>query len=541
MTVPSNLIPSTVVQLPEYSGTSPDGWLPYVVNGVTYKTTLSQIALSGTGTVTSVNASGGTTGLTFSGGPITGAGTLTLSGVLTEPNGGTGETTYANGQLLIGNASGGLTKATLIEGANITITNGDGTITIAAAGGGGGSGTVTSVGGTGTVNGITLTGTVTTSGNLTLGGALTGVSLTTQVSGTLPVANGGTGATTLTAFGVLYGNGTSAIGATSVGSSGQVLTSNGAGVAPTFQSVAGTGDVVGPASATADVPALFSGTTGKLLKNSTPTGTGNPVMQTSPSLTTPNIGTPSAGVLTNCTGLPAAGGGTGQSTYAVGDILQASASTTLSKLAAVATGNVLISGGITTVSSWGKVGLTTHVSGVLPVANGGTNASSASITAFNNITGFTAAGATGTTSTNLVFSTSPTLVTPILGTPTSGTLSNCTVDGTDAVGFRNIPVNSQSTAYTTVLADSGKSILHPIGDNNARTFTIAANASVAYPVGTVLAFENMINTVTIAINSDTLYLAGTGSTGSRTLAAYGMASAHKITSTSWLISGVGLT
>jgi hypothetical protein len=66
-------------------------------------------------------------------------------------------------------------------------------------------GTVTSVGGTGTVNGITLTGTVTTSGNLTLGGTLSGVSLTTQVSGTLPVANGGTGtATAFTAGSVVF-------------------------------------------------------------------------------------------------------------------------------------------------------------------------------------------------------------------------------------------------------------------------------------------------------------------------------------------------
>lgn len=60
-------------------------------------------------------------------------------------------------------------------------------------------GTVTSVGGTGTVNGLTLTGTVTASGSLTLGGTLSGVSLTTQVSGTLPIANGGTGQTTATA------------------------------------------------------------------------------------------------------------------------------------------------------------------------------------------------------------------------------------------------------------------------------------------------------------------------------------------------------
>lgn len=55
---------------------------------------------------------------------------------------------------------------------------------------------VTSVSGTGTVNGITLSGTVTSSGNLTLGGTLSGVSLSTQVTGTLPIANGGTGQTT---------------------------------------------------------------------------------------------------------------------------------------------------------------------------------------------------------------------------------------------------------------------------------------------------------------------------------------------------------
>ena len=142
---------------------------------------------------------------------------------------------------------------------------------------------------------------------------------------------------------------------------------------------------------------------------------------------------------------------------------------------------------------------------------------------------------------NVVMSTSPTLVTPVLGTPTSGTLSNCTVDGTDAVGFRNTPVNSQSTAYTLVLADSGKTILHPASDDNARTFTIPANSSVAYPVGTAITFVNLINTVTIAITSDTMYLAGGGATGSRTLAAYGVASAVKVASTTWIISGNGLT
>jgi hypothetical protein len=111
----------------------------------------------------------------------------------------------------------------------------------------------------------------------------------------------------------------------------------------------------------------------------------------------------------------------------------------------------------------------------------------------------------------------------------------------DSVGFRGLPQNSQSAAYTTVAADAGKSIVHPISDNNARTFTIDSNANVPYPVGTAITFINMINTVTIAITTDTMYLAGTGATGSRTLAAYGMATAVKVTSTSWIISGNGLT
>ena len=76
------------------------------------------------------------------------------------------------------------------------------------------------------------------------------------------------------------------------------------------------------------------------------------------------------------TPLPATSGGTGQSSYAVGDLLYASTTTALSKLADVATGNALISGGVSTAPSWGKIGLTTHVSGTLPVANGGTNLTS---------------------------------------------------------------------------------------------------------------------------------------------------------------------
>jgi hypothetical protein len=142
---------------------------------------------------------------------------------------------------------------------------------------------------------------------------------------------------------------------------------------------------------------------------------------------------------------------------------------------------------------------------------------------------------------NATFSNTVTLVAPVLGTPTSGTLSNCTVDGTDAVGFRNIPQNSQSAAYTLVLTDSGKHIFHPVGDDNARTFTIPANSSVAYPIGTALTFINRANTVTIAITTDTLILSPAGTTGSRTLAANGSATCIKTGSTEWIISGSGLT
>jgi len=118
-------------------------------------------------------------------------------------------------------------------------------------------GTVTSVGGTGTVNGITLSGTVTSSGNLTLGGTLGSVNLTSQVTGTLPVGNGGTG-----------------------------ITSLGTGVATWW----GTPSSANLASAVTDE-----------------TGSGSLVFGTSPTFVTPVLGTPSSGTATNLTGLPPAG------------------------------------------------------------------------------------------------------------------------------------------------------------------------------------------------------------------------------------------
>ena len=168
------------------------------------------------------------------------------------------------------------------------------------------------------------------------------------------------------------------------------------------------------------------------------------------------------------------------------------------------------------------------------IATAGTSASDweAGLTDFSNVTG------TG----SVVLSTSPTLVTPALGTPTSGNLGSCTQDGTTVVGFLSIPQNSQSAAYTTVLADSGKCIFHPSTDANARVFTIAANSSVPYPIGTVIQFINMTSqVVTIACNTDTLTWAQTGGSGSRSLAQYGVANVVKITSTQWLLTGTNVT
>ncbi len=87
------------------------------------------------------------------------------------------------------------------------------------------------------------------------------------------------------------------------------------------------------------------------------------------------VGTINSGTW-NANTIGASYGGTGQSVYTIGDILYASSSSALSKLSGVATGNTIISGGVGVAPSWGKVGLTTHVSGTLSVGNGGTGATS---------------------------------------------------------------------------------------------------------------------------------------------------------------------
>lgn len=139
----------------------------------------------------------------------------------------------------------------------------------------------------------------------------------------------------------------------------------------------------------------------------------------------------------------------------------------------------------------------------------------------------------GTAPTVMITALSADLLTPAaIGT---------TVQAYDAALFAGIPFASKAANYTAVLADANTGIGHSGADNNARTFTIPANSAVAFPVGTILVFQNSANVVTIAITSDTMIFQGSGSTGSRQLAVHGTAVAWKVSSTIWFIFGVGLS
>ena len=166
-----------------------------------------------------------------------------VTGTLAVANGGTGQTSYTDGQLLIGNSTGNtLTKASLTAGSGVTITPGAGSIQIAFTGPG--SGSVTSVDVSGGTTGLTTSGgPVTSSGTVTL-------------AGTLNVANGGTGATSLTANNVILGNGTSAVQVVAPSTAGNVLTSNGT----TWQSTAPAAGFSTSANNTFTGTQTFSGT-----------------------------------------------------------------------------------------------------------------------------------------------------------------------------------------------------------------------------------------------------------------------------------------
>ena len=227
-------------------------------------------AIGGSTVVNSFSA--GSTGLTPN---SASSGAITLGGTLAVANGGTGVTTST------GTGSNVLSISPTFTGTpsaptaalNTNTTQLATTAYVIQQVSSSGGGTVTSVGGTGTVNGITLTGTVTSSGNLTLGGTLSGVSLTSQVSGTLPVANGGTNLTSYTIGDTLYASGTTTLSKLGIGTVGQVLTVNSGATAPqwstpttgTVTSVSFTGGLITVASATTTPALTVAGTSGGIV------------------------------------------------------------------------------------------------------------------------------------------------------------------------------------------------------------------------------------------------------------------------------------
>jgi hypothetical protein len=275
------------------------------------------------------------------------------------------------------------------------------------------------------------------------------------------------------------------------------------------------------------------------------TGTGNVVFSTSPVLTTPNIGA-AIGTSVNVTGQLISTVATGTAPLSVTSTtmvqnLTAQVATQINTIAnttsatfyptfvdanneTTAVENVYTGAGLTFNPSSGNLttnGLTSTAAVSLNYASptiSSNNASAASIFT-STVTGVTIGSSTIRTT----------------AFPADAT----TTTATAGAGFMGLPQNATTTGSATIDAtDAGKHIYA----SATRTVTIPANETTAFPIGTTLTFIAGIGaTMTIAITTDTMYLAGPGTTGSRTLAPFGMATAVKITSTTWIISGNGLT
>jgi Chaperone of endosialidase len=335
-------------------------------------------------------------------------GTLSLTTALTVANGGTGITSFGTG------------VATAL-GQNVT---GSGGIVLAT------SPTLTTPN-LGTPSAITLTN-------------ATGLPLTTGVTGTLPVANGGTGQMSYTAGDILYATGSTTLAKLNIGAQGQVLQAG--ATIPEWGGLSGNVTTIQLrfSSTSGAVPTGASLSAGELVVNTADGklyfknsgGTVQVLSQVDSLVNGGALGTPSSGTLTNTTGLPIDGGTTGTLPVSRGG----TGATTL-------TGVVKASG--TSAFTAGTVSLTSEVTGTLPVANGGTG-----ITSFG--TGVaTALGQNVTGSGGIVLSTSPTLTTPTLGAASATSVAL----GAGAVG----------TPSLTATGDLNTGVYFPASDTVAIT------------------------------------------------------------------------
>ena len=166
-----------------------------------------------------------------------------------------------------------------------------------------------------------------------------------------------------------------------------------------------------------------------------------------------------------------------------------------------------------------------------PTATPGTNTTQLATTAYADAIAALKAAVASPTFTGV-----PAAPTPSALTATTQIATTAYSDAADTLST----INSQSVAYTLIASDAGKTIYHPSADVTARIWTIPANASVAFPVGTVVMIDNDVSAgvLTLSITTDTLVLVGAaGSTGNRTLAAGGTAVLRKVGSTRWRVSG----
>jgi len=366
------------------------------------------------------------------------------------------------------------------------------------------------------------------------------VGLTTHVSGILPSANGGTDNSSYTIGDILYASGATTLSKLADIATGNVLISGGVGLAPSYGKVGLTTHISGILDVSNGGTNINTYTIGDILYASGATtlskladvATGNVLISGGIGIV-PSYG--KVDLTTHVSGtLLSVNGGTDNNTYTIGDILYASGATTLSKLADVATGNVLISGGVGVAPSYGKVDLTSHISGILPVANGGTGQSTytdgqlligntigntltkTSLTGTSNQIIVTPGNGSITLSTPQDIATSSTpLFTGLTLTNTAGDCNFAMNAITNATDNCVLTITAKADVTLNLIADTDSLTLHVprinlSQDNGATTSYISlTSATMTGATTNALIFNSESNPINLGTNNVNRFTIGT--------------------------------